>query len=137
MYRTIMVPVDMAHVDRLDRSLQVCADLAKLYSAEVVYVGVTTEAPSEIAHTPAEFEARLKAFAEAETATHGHKARVRAYASHDPTSDLNHTLIEAVDDTGADLIVMAGYLPSFADHFRRSHESVLLNRTKVSLLVVR
>jgi len=137
MYRTIMVPVDMAHVDRLDRSLRVSADLAKLYDATVVYVGVTTEAPSSVAHNPDEFEARLKAFAEAEMATHGHKARIRSYATHDPTSDLNKTLIEAVDEAGADLIVMAGYLPSFADHFRRSHESVLLNRTEVSLLVVR
>ncbi len=137
MFRTIMVPVDMPHVDRLERSLQVSAGLAKLYGAEVVYVGVTTEAPSEIAHTPAEFEARLKAFADAETAAHGHPSRIRAYATHDPSSDLNRTLIDAVDETGADLIVMAGYVPSFADHFRRSHESVLLNRTDVSLMVVR
>jgi len=41
MYQKIMVPVDLAHVERLGKALGTATDLAKHYGIPVCYVGVT------------------------------------------------------------------------------------------------
>lgn len=137
MYKKILLPVDMGHLEKLDKSLTVAADLANHYSATVVYVGVTTEQPSSVAHTPAEFQTKLEAFAAAQSQERGHTTAARSYASHDPSVDLNKTLLQAVEEVGADLVVMAAYVPTLASHLRRSHEAVMAAHSHVSVFIVR
>ena len=55
MYNQILVPVDLSHIDALERALSTAADLARLYNAKVCYVSVATPAPNATAHNPAEF----------------------------------------------------------------------------------
>ena len=62
MYEKIMVPVDLAHVDRLEKALTTAADLARHYRIPICYVGVTTSLPGAVAHTPAEFARKLEQF---------------------------------------------------------------------------
>jgi nucleotide-binding universal stress UspA family protein len=64
-FKHIMVPVDLAHEGRLDRALDVAADLAAHYGARVTYVGVTVPQPSSVAHNPEEFAEKLARFAAA------------------------------------------------------------------------
>lgn len=133
-----MVPVDLAHTDRLDKALRTAADLANHYISDVTYVGVTTTAPSDIAHTPQEFESKLTAFARDEAAkrgianAHGHMA-----ISHDPARDLHKVLLKAVHDIGADLIVMASHIPGLADHFFESNAGAVALHADVSVFIVR
>ena len=103
MFSNIMIPVDLAHADKLGHALKCAADLAGLYGATVTYVGVSAATPSSVAHSPQEFAEKLKAFAETEAGKHGHKATAHAMTSHDPSTDLDPTLLKAVDETGADL----------------------------------
>ncbi len=63
MYKQILVPVDLTHVDQLGKALKTAADLSRHYDAPVCYVGVTSEAPSPVAHNPKEFAQKLEAFA--------------------------------------------------------------------------
>lgn len=72
MFKKIMAPVDLAHMDRLEKALKCTADLAKHYDAEVIFVGVTSSTPSSMAHTPAEY---------AESSTRSRKIRDRPTAS--------------------------------------------------------
>lgn len=137
MFTKIVVPVDLEHEDKLRKALDVAADLAKHYGIEAVYVGVTTEQPSALAHTPAEYGQKLKKFADDEGATHGHATAAKAYASHDPAVDLNDILVKAIEEIGADLVVIAAYVPTLADHLRRSHEGAVAARSKRSVLIVR
>jgi hypothetical protein len=58
-----MIPVDLAHLDQMDKSIAFATDLAKLYGAEVFVVSVTATTLTEIAHNPAEFSEKLDAFA--------------------------------------------------------------------------
>ena len=53
MYEKIMVPVDLAHIDALQKSLQVSADMARHFKAEVCYVGVTANTPGPVGRPPA------------------------------------------------------------------------------------
>ena len=64
MFNSIMVPVDLAHLDALEKPLTVAADMARHYNAQLCYVGVTTSQPSSVARTPEEYEQKLKAFAQ-------------------------------------------------------------------------
>jgi len=137
MYSRIMVPVDMSHLDQLEKALKTAEDLAGLYGAEITYVSVTTEQPSAVAHTPAEFAQKLDAFAKARVDAGGHKATAKSYASHDPTVDMDKTLQQAVSDTGADMVVMASHKPGIADYFWGSHGGTLASHVGVSVFVVR
>lgn len=137
MFRTIMVPVDLEHADRIDKALRTAADLAVHYGSTVCYVGVAAATPGRIAHDPQEFAAKLEKFARAEAGKHGHDATSRALISHDPAADLDRTLVEAVRDTGADLVVVASHVPGVADAVWPSHGGRLASHSDASVLVVR
>jgi len=137
MYKKIMVPVDLAHIETLEKAITTATDIAKLYQASVCFVGVTAETPTSVAHTPAEFAQKLEAYGAKEAAEHGLKFETAAYPSHDPTVDLDKTLIRAADENGADLIVMASHMPGFAEHFFASHAGDVASHAKISVFVVR
>ncbi|MCT4369289.1 universal stress protein [Yangia mangrovi] len=137
MFTRIMVPVDLTHVDRLAKALNVAGDLAAHYGAQLVYVGVTAATPSAIAHTPEEYGERLADFAKAQGLAAGVTAGAHPVITHDPAVDLDPALVKAVAETGADLVVMASHIPGIADHFWPSNGGTIAARAKVSVMVVR
>ncbi|HSF95319.1 MAG TPA: universal stress protein [Thermohalobaculum sp.] len=137
MYSLIMAPVDLGHIERQGKALATAADLAKHYGIPVVYVGVTTETPGPIAHTPAEYAAKLEAFAAEQAAIHGHDASANAYVSHDLTIDLDDKLLQAVGDTGSDLVVMASHAPDVIDYIWPSNGGNIAAHSDASILLVR
>ncbi|SEA85076.1 universal stress protein [Rubrimonas cliftonensis] len=137
MYDAIMVPVDLAHADKLDKALSVAADLAKLYAAPICYVGVTAATPGSVAHSPREYEQKLGAFARAQAEARGVEATSRALVSHDPAVDLDEALLDAVRETGADLVVMASHVPGLLDAVWPSHGGALASHASTSVMLVR
>lgn len=137
MYKKILVPVDLAHADKLRRAIDTAADLSKYYKVPVVYVGVTAALPGSVAHNPAEYETKLKKFAAAQSELHGIEGEARAYVSHDPAVDLDDTLLEAIHETGSDLVVMASHIPNVADHVWPSNGGTIASRSDASVFVVR
>ena len=137
MYKKIMVPVDLAHIQRLGKAIDSATDLAKLYGLPICFVGVTVEAPSAVAHNPAEFSAKLKAFGETQSQTHGLTIETKAVTDHDPAADLHLVLIGAAKDIGADLIIMASHVPGLAEHIFASNAGAVASHAEVSVFVVR
>lgn len=137
MYKQIMVPVDLSHKDQLGKALATAGSLSKSFSAPICYVSVTTNTPSEVAHTPAEFAQKLEAFAQEEAGKHGISATSKAYASHDPTIDLDDTLKRAIGETGADLVVMASHVPGMLERVWGSNAGWLATHSQVSFFIVR
>ncbi|WMC10406.1 universal stress protein [Oceanimonas pelagia] len=138
MYQHIMIPVDLAHADRLEKALNTGADLARLYDIPVCYVGVSSSAPGEVAHNPQEFEQKLKRFASEQAARHRlREVSSRACISPDPAVDLDRTLLKAVKASGADLVVMASHVPGLAEHLFASNAGYVASHAEVSVLVVR
>ncbi|WP_099826539.1 universal stress protein [Oceaniglobus indicus] len=137
MFTRILTPVDLAHKDRLGRALQCAADLARLHGVPVVYVGVSASVPTAVAHNPAEYKTRLSEFAAAQGAAHGIETEAHARISHDPATDLEATLLKAIDETGADLVVMASHVPGLADRIWASNGSRIAEHAKVSVMIVR
>ena len=60
-FKKIMVPVDLAHLDKLERALDVASDLAKHYQASVCFVGVTSPQPSAAGERPPQASRRADA----------------------------------------------------------------------------
>lgn len=137
MFTKIMVPVDLAHAEKLERGLKAAGDLGKLYGASVVYVGVTSSAPGALGHNPEEYRQKLDAFAKAQESDHGLTTDIHVVVAHDPAVDINQALARAVDELGCDLVVMATHVPNLADHFMHSHGGQLATHTKASVLLVR
>lgn len=138
MYKKLLVPVDLAHTERLEKALASAADLSKHYGIPVCYVGVTTAAPNEVAHTPQEYAKKLESFAGEEArrrGLNGHEART--YTSHDPTVDLDERLLGAIKDVGADLVVMASHIPGLPEHIFNSNAGKVASHAEVSVFVVR
>jgi len=136
-YEKIMVPVDLAHIDALEKSLQVAADMARHFKAEVCYVSVTANTPGPVGRTPAEYEKKLGAFAEAQGQRHGQPTGGKVIVSHDPTADLDKLLVKAIEEIGADLVVMGTHLPHKVDAIMPSHGDKLAKHTKASVFLVR
>jgi len=138
MYERIVVPVDLAHVERLEKALVSAADLSKHYKVPVTYVAVATTAPSEIAHTPEEHARKLEAFAGDQARTHGLPEATSAfYTSRDPAVDLHETLLKAIEETGADLVVMASHVPGLPEHIFASNAGWVAAHATVSVFVIR
>ena len=137
MFSRIMAPVDLVHAERLVKALAVTADLAQHYDVPVTYVAVAAATPGPLGHNPAEFADRLAAFAAGQADAHGIAATGLALTSHDPTTDLDDTLLKAIDEIGADLVVMASHIPNVADHVWPSNGGKLAGHASASVFVVR
>ena len=137
MYGKIMVPVDLAHVDRLGKALDAAADLAKHFGASVCYVSVTVPMPTPVAHTPQEHAEKLARFGTEQAAKHGIETETASYTSHDPAIDLDQKLIEAARDTRSDLIVMASHVPGLPEHLFASNAGAVASHAQISVFVIR
>ena len=137
MFQKIMAPIDLAHADKLGKALDVAADMAKYYKAELVYVGATVPQPTKIAHNPEEYAHKLATFAEESGRAHGVSASAETIIDHDPTADLDDRLLEKAKALGVDLVVMASHIPGIADHWWPSHGGSMARHADFSVFIVR
>lgn len=138
MFRRVMVPVDLAHADRLEPAVAEACALARRDGAELIFVGVTGSQPSAVAHTPEEFRAKLEAWATERAMAHGvEQARAEAVHLHDVTTDLDKGLIAAAVRLGVDLIVMGSHVPGALEHVIGSNAGYVAAHAPVSVLVLR
>ncbi len=139
MYRRILVPVDLQHVDKMGKALDTAADLARGWHAELWYVAVTGKVPNRVAKSPEAFAAELEAFAAEQSRVLGLDVRCRTISSVDVTVELDDTLIAAARDIDADLIVMPSHIPGVPDrlHLVSSNAAYIVRHSSVSVFVVR
>lgn len=137
MFKKILVPVDLDHVDRLQKALTVAATEARQHGAIVVYMGVTGETPGAVAHNPKEYEAKLAAFVSEQTTMHGIAAEAMAVVSTDPATQINKLILKAASECGADLLVMASHPPRILDWILPSHGGYVAEHAEISVFVIR
>lgn len=137
MFSKILVPVDLEHQPALEKALSVATELTRLYDAEAILCGVTSSAPSAVAHSPSEFAQKLDAFAAEQTQKRGVSFAAKSVTSHDPATDIDSALQSAITETGADLVVMASHVPGMLEHVLASRAGFLAAHARVSVFVVR
>lgn len=139
MYRKILVPVDLSHLDKMPKALNTAIDMAKHYGATLCYVTVTNSTPGAAAHNPEELADRMREFAEEQGKSHGIKTEAEVLSSVDTAVELDDKLLEAIKNTGADLVVMASHAPGLGDklHLLRSNGAEIVKHSDISVFVVR
>lgn len=137
MFKQIMIPVDMSHIDSLRRALDVAGDLGKHYGAGIHIVDVTASAPGASAHSPEELQAKLDALAGELNGKHGTSATGKVVVSHDPAVDLEDKLVETAKALNADLVVMASHKPGWMQGVWEAHAVDFAAHTEVSVFIVR
>lgn len=137
MFKTIMIPVDLVHPDRQQKAMDVAGDLAKRHGASVHVVSVGGEMPGKLGHNPEEFGDTLQGFVRDLEAQYGIRAEAHPIVAHDPAVETTTQLMQAIDDTGADLVIMASHAPGVLDHIFSSHGGYIARHAQVSVFVVR
>lgn len=137
MFHKIMVPIDLAHADRMARAVGVATQLARQWSAPITFVGATASTPGPVAHNPAEYALKLGDYAGRIAADNGVATDSLALTLKDPAVELDHALLDAASDLGADLVVIASHIPGVAEYVWPSHGGRLAGHAKASVFVVR
>lgn len=139
MYSKILMPVDLAHTEKMPKALNTAIDIAKQYKARLCYVTVTNTTPSAAAHNPEELAEKLATFASEQGQSHGIETESRVIQSADTAVELEEKLLEVIKECGADLVVMASHTPGIGDklHILRSNAANIVRHSDVSVFVVR
>ena len=139
MYRRILVPVDLQHVDKMGKALDTAADLARHYEAELWFVAVTGKVPNRVAKSPEAFAAELEAYAADRGRELGLDVHARSISSVDVVVELDDALLRAARELEADLLVMASHIPGVPDrlHLISSNAAYIVRHSDISVFVVR
>lgn len=137
MFKHILVPIDLAHLETLGRALMVAIAEARHHDADITYVSVASPLPGVLGHNPEEVQKRLDAFAAEQAGEHGVRAKAHLAISHDPSIDMDATLLGAIRDSGADLVIMATHKPGVAEYFFSSNGGYIASHADVSVMLVR
>lgn len=137
MYKKIMVPVDLGHVERLAGALSVAGQMAEMCGAELLYAGVYGAEPSAVAPDTAAYLSALEAFVAKQPAGKTHAASALPLFAHDPAVEVAAALVEAAKANGVDLIVMASHVPGWIEHMFHSNAGYVASHAPMSVFVVR
>lgn len=139
MFDKIMIPVDLQHIEKLERSLEIAATLAKQWDATVYYVTVAGRVPNRAAKSPEEHARNLEKFAAAQGEKYGILTSSLTKDSTDVAIELDKKLLEASEEIDADLIVTASHIPGVPDklHLITSNSAELARKAKCSVFVLR
>ena len=136
MYKTILVPIDMAHVEKGKAMIDIAmahraedAQVILLNVVDVVPAWVASQLPSGILDEARQSTLEeLKAIADAVNIN----VDVEVRAGHP-----YKTILEVADKSGAELIIIASHQPGLEDYFLGSTAAKIVRHAKCSVLVVR
>ena len=139
MYSKILVPVDLSRTAQMSKALSIAIDIAKHYNATLCYVAVTNTTPSAAAHNPKELAMKLSTFAQEQGKLHGLATDSKVISTADTAVELDKRLLEAIEETGADLVIMASHPPGIGDrlHILHSNGANIVRHSNVSVFIVR
>ncbi len=137
MFKTIVVPIDLRHLDQMQRALSVATDAARHYGATVTFISATPSAPSSVAHNPKEFAQKLEEFAASQAKAGDITAKSHVFIVNDVTADLDHFLLKEIRTLNPDLVIMASHRPGAGDYFWSSHGGSVASHAPASVMLVR
>ena len=136
MYKTILVPIDMAHVVEGKSNIDVAAEHAA-EGAKIILLNVVEDIPNWAAvELPADIidkslesaRTELKAIATAS----GRKMDVEVRTGHS-----YNTILDVAEEKNVDLIIIASHRPGLQDYFLGSTAAKVVRHAKCSVLVAR
>ena len=136
MYKTILVPIEMGHLEAGKKTIDIAVEHAA-EGAKIILLNVVEEVPNWAAiNLPADLVDKniassrdeLKAIATAS----GLKMSVEVRTGHS-----YNTILDVAKDVGADLIIVASHRPGLQDYLIGSTAAKVVRHATCSVLVVR
>ena len=136
MFKTILVPIDMAHIVEGKANIDIAAEHAAA-GAKIILLNVVEEIPGWAAaelpanlleDSRAKVEAELKATAKAS----GMKMDAMVRSGH-----AYRTILDVAEEKNVDLIIVASHRPGLQDYFLGSTAAKVVRHAKCSVLVIR
>ncbi|MEP0236149.1 universal stress protein [Roseibium sp.] len=141
MYKSILVPVDLAENSSWKKSLPVAEAMARTFQAELHLVAVVPDFGKSIvgSYFPKDFEGdalkaageMLKAFISENVGT---EVSVKGHVAH---GTIYEEINKAADKLGCDLIVLASHRPELKDYLLGPNAARVVRHAAQSVLVVR
>lgn len=136
MYKTILVPIDMSHIEMGESMIEVAreqgdkdAKIILLHVIEDIPIWVAAEIPSGILENSRQsIRKELQAIATAASV----KADVEIRSGHP-----YKTILDKADEVEADLIIVASHKPGLQDYLIGSTAAKVVRHARCSVLVVR
>ncbi|WP_353183454.1 universal stress protein [Bosea sp. (in: a-proteobacteria)] len=140
MYKSIMVPVDLAEADLAQPAIASAVSFAKASGGTVRLVYVRSLVPvTYMEFVPADFDAEQQQDAEAKLAELAAKVDLPAeqVSAKVLIGSVHGEVLAEADASGADLIVIGSHEPGMLAYVIGSNASAIVRRAKCSVLVVR
>jgi universal stress protein G len=139
MFKTILVPVDLAETELAKRAIDTACKMARSSGGTVRLLNVMPMTPVMLAeYVPPDFEAQQK------TASEEALAIIAAECGLDykvtsivRQGGIYHEVLEEAKHIGADLIVMSSHRPAMKTYFLGSNAGHVVRYAKCSVLVLR
>lgn len=140
MFKSILVPIDLADTDLAKPAIATAATLSETWSGAVRLLNVLPMTPVMLAeYVPPDFDVQQRKSAEEALGIIAHEcgldaARVSATVRQ---GGIYHEVLEEAKAFNADLIVMSSHRPAMRTYFLGSNAGHVVRYAKCSVLVVR
>ena len=139
MFKTILVPVDLAETDLAKRAIDAACSMARATGGTVRLLNVMPMTPVMLAeYVPPDFEAQQKTASEEALAIIAAECGLdNKVTSIVRQGGIYHEVLEEAKHIGADLIVMSSHRPAMKTYFLGSNAGHVVRYAKCSVLVLR
>lgn len=140
MFKSILVPIDLADTDLAKPAIATAATLAETWAGTVHLLNVMPMTPVMLAeYVPADFDTQQRETAEEALSIVARESGIPAervsYAVRQ--GGIYHEILEEAATMKADLIVMTSHRPAMRTYFLGSNAGHVVRYAKCSVLVVR
>jgi len=140
MFKSILVPIDLADTELAKPAIATAATLSKTYNAKVRLLNVLPMTPVMLAeYVPANFDSQQRQSCEEAIAIVAGESGIDAalVSSTVRQGGIYHEILEEAAAIRADLIVMTSHRPAMKTYFLGSNAGHVVRYAKCSVLVVR
>jgi nucleotide-binding universal stress UspA family protein len=140
MFKTILVPVDLAETELAKRAIETACSMARSSGGTVRLLNVMPMTPVMLAeYVPPDFEAQQKTASEEALSIIAGECGLGdgKVTSVVRQGGIYHEVLEEAKQIGADLIVMSSHRPAMKTYFLGSNAGHVVRYAKCSVLVLR
>lgn len=140
MFKSILVPIDLADTDLAKPAIETAASLSKSSGGTVRLVNVLAMTPVMLAeYVPIDFDEQQRQSSQEALAIVARESGIdpKRISGAVRQGGIYHEILEEASDIGADLIVMTSHRPSMQSYFLGSNAGHVVRYAKCSVLVVR
>lgn len=140
MFKSILVPIDLADTDLAKPAIATAATLSQTWNGAVRLLNVLPMTPVMLAeYVPADFDEQQRQSSEEALAIVARESGIDAkrISTSIRQGGIYHEILEEAADVNADLIVMTSHRPSMQNYFLGSNAGHIVRYAKCSVLVVR